>query len=256
MRSSLAVPVLALGAVLAAASLVVAQEPLTGLEGFVADSATGRPVAGVLVRMDSGRGTVSDELGRFRIVGVDGGEHLVALLTPRCRVSWHRVALVEGQVRLMALTVAVDAPTEEERVRDRERRGLSQGAFLDAADIEAMQVRTLADVVRRVAPRMVGGSPDQVGASTEVRSRSTNSFTPSEPVVVVDGARVSDGGRALDLIAPSDVETLEVLPGAAAGWEFGSDGAAGVIRVTTRYGDAPDSPDRVGSCQVPDFPTG
>ncbi|HZD03607.1 MAG TPA: TonB-dependent receptor plug domain-containing protein, partial [Longimicrobiales bacterium] len=117
---------------------------------------------------------------------------------------------------------------------------------------------SLAEVIRRVAPNMVGSPGGQFGQSTKVRGRTQNSFiTPEpEPVVVVDGVRVEDASTALDLIRPSDVRTLEVLPGAAAGWQFGSSGAAGVIRVTTFRGGTQSSPPGVENCTVPDFPRG
>ena len=237
---------------LASASLGAQTETPAVFEGVVADSATGRPVAGVLVRLDTGRGMVSDDLGRFRMAGIEPGEHLVALLTPDCRVSWSRVVLDPGEVTLAALTVVVDADTDEEAWRRR-----SQGVLLTAADIRELQATSLAEILRRVAPRMVGGDDGQAGGVARLRSRGPSSFQPAEPVVVVDGARVQNGARALDLIDPHDVETLEVLPGAAAGWEYGSDGAAGVIRVTTRGTAAPVAeaapPER---CRVTGFPSG
>ena len=241
-------------AALAGALPSAAQERPTVLEGVVADSATGRPVAGVLVRLDSGRGTVSDEFGHFRMVGVESGERLVALLTPDCHVSWHTLALRPGESRLVALTVRLDPRITDDGGDG--RRGGAQGVFLDAAEIDALQATSLLEILRRVAPRMVGGAPEQAGGTTGLRGRTTNSFRPTDPVVVVDGIRVSDGGRALDQLSPSDVARLEVLPGAAAGWEFGSDGAAGVIRVTTRDGDRREAPEPVAGCRVPDFPTG
>ncbi len=102
------------------------------------------------------------------------------------------------------------------------------------------------------------GTSSAVGAVAPIRSRSRNSFSDDgmEPVVVVDGVRASDGSRMIHSIDPSDVALLELLPGAVAGWEYGSDGAAGVIRVTTLNGrSVVGEPDTEG-CRVPDFPIG
>ena len=75
-------------------------------------------------------------------------------------------------------------------------------------------------------------------------------------MVGVDGVRAAHGAQALDVIRPSEVETLELLPGAVAGWEFGSAGSAGVIRVTTRRGARASSRSGAEGCIVPGFPVG
>ena len=121
-----------------------------------------------------------------------------------------------------------------------------------------MNAVSLADVIRRKEPTMIGNPGAMPGSVPSISSRSRNSFTsPSgaeEPVVLVDGVRAVDGASALAIIHPSEVQTLELLPGAAAGWEFGSGGSAGVIRVTTRRYSAAAA--RVGTrgCVVPSFP--
>lgn len=227
------------------------------LQGRVLDAATSRPLAGVLVQSEEGALTLSDEEGRFRLEGLEPGSHLVALLTPGCSVTWADVELESGEVRdtVVRLEAAEEAARTEERA-DRRRR--SQGKVVTGAEIREMQESSLAEVIRRVAPNMVGSPSGQFGRSTSVQGRTRNSFLRGapEPVVVVDGVRVEDPADALDFIRPADVRILEILPGAAGGWEFGSEGAAGVIRVTTSSGGAERSPPGVEGCSVPDFPRG
>jgi hypothetical protein len=55
---------------------------------------------------------------------------------------------------------------------------------------------------------------------------------------------------------PSEIAELEVQPGAAAGWEYGSSGASGVIKITMRRG-LPDGAEELkepSRCVVPAFP--
>lgn len=232
-----------------------AAPPTASLQGVVVDSATRQPLPNVLVRMDTGPRTLSDEEGRFRLDGLEPGSHVFALLTADCGVTWGDIDLETGQSHATLVRVAAseEAARAEKEARHRRR---SQGEVVTAAEIQAMAESSLAEVIRRVAPNMVGSPSGQFGRSTSVRGRARNSFvsTAPEPVVVVDGVRVDDPATALDLIPPAEVAILEILPGAAGGWEFGSDGAAGLIRVTTRQGgDTSSGPE---DCTVPDFPRG
>ena len=68
---------------------LVAQVELSAtLEGQVLDSVTGRPMEGVLVRIDTGPEVFSDVDGRYRLMGLRPGRHILALLTVDCRVNW------------------------------------------------------------------------------------------------------------------------------------------------------------------------
>lgn len=248
-------------AFLLTAGLSAQEPPAATLEGEVVDSVTGQPVAGVLLRLDSGPQTLSDEDGRFRLVGLEPGPHMFAVLTHDCRIMWSEVELTPGQVSRVEVRLASAFGTRVEREREQAERRRSEGKLVTAEEIEEMNATSLADVIRRVKPTMIGAPRGTVGAPTSVSGRSRNSFLSatgaSEPVVVVNGVRVAHGAQALDFIRPSEVETLELLPGAAAGWEFGSAGSAGVIRVTTRRGDYR-ALSRSGAegCVVPDFPVG
>ena len=248
-------------ALLLTAGLSAQEPPAATLEGEVVDSVTGQPVAGVLLRLDSGPQTLSDEDGRFRLVGLEPGPHMFAVLTHDCRITWSEVELTPGQVSRVEVRLASAFGTRVEREREQAERRRSEGELVTADEIEQMNATSLADVIRRVKPTMIGAPRGTVGAPTSVSGRSRNSFLSatgaSEPVVVVNGVRVAHGAQALDFIRPSEVETLELLPGAVAGWEFGSAGSAGVIRVTTRRGDYR-ALSRSGAegCVVPDFPVG
>lgn len=86
----------------------------------------------------------------------------------------------------------------------------------------------------------------------EVRRLSTGNYTirirgahdlfgtssADEPLLVVDGAAYPSGdlGDVLASLAPRDVALIEVLRDAAATGAYGSRGANGVIRITTKRG--------------------
>lgn len=101
-------------------------------------------------------------------------------------------------------------------------------------------------------------SSSGAGGSSKVVLRGSSSTTNNDPLYVVDGipmlnngngqngdsgrgifgsdAGNIDGGDALSLINPDDIESLTVLKGASASALYGSQGANGVILITTKSG--------------------
>ena len=75
------------------------------------------------------------------------------------------------------------------------------------------------------------GAPD-ANASIRIRGVATINGT-AKPLYVVDGVQVGDNANFL---APSDVESIEVLKDASATAIYGSAGANGVIMITTKHG--------------------
>lgn len=58
----------------------------------------------------------------------------------------------------------------------------------------------------------------------------------SGPYIVVDGVPINKTGGSLNDIAPSDIESMEILKDASATAIYGTNGANGVILVTTKHG--------------------
>lgn len=73
------------------------------------------------------------------------------------------------------------------------------------------------------------GSP---GAGVKIRIRGTNSNGNSNPLFIVDGMKTGD----INNIDPSDIESIEVLKDAASAAIYGTEGANGVIIITTKSG--------------------
>lgn len=84
-----------------------------------------------------------------------------------------------------------------------------------------------------------GGAP---GSGSRIRIRGGSSLNASnDPLVVVDGVPLTDGGIAgapspLSTINPADIENITVLKDASATAIYGSRAANGVILVTTKRG--------------------
>ena len=230
------------------------------LTGQVVDSVSGDPIPGVLIRMDTGEEVFTDARGEFRLDGLRPGRRLFAVLTADCRITWGQLSVVTGiprEVRLRLPTVFGAAA--EERDRELEERRRTSGRLYEAEEIDRMGARSMTEVLRRVAPAMVGGLGGAPGETSAIRpSRSRSMVSQDPPVLVIDGVRVPDAAHVLYDMTPSEVETLEVQPGAAAGWEYGSSGASGVIKITLRKGLATGQSTRrrAAPCVVPSFPGG
>lgn len=67
----------------------------------------------------------------------------------------------------------------------------------------------------------------------QVIVRGTPSASTAQPLIIIDGVIVT-GQNALQSIKPEQIESIEVIKGAAAKQLYGTRGADGVIRVTTK----------------------
>ena len=232
--------------------------PRAILDGQIVDSISGEPISGVLVQIDSGDQAFSDERGRFHFAGLPEGRRMVALLTADCRITWGEVTVVERFPRNVRfrLPPAFGAKAEQEQ-REVEERQRTGGKRLELDEIDRSNASNVLELIRRLAPGMVSpmqGDPGNVSSVQASRGRSMGAQDP--PVVVIDGVRTPGAEGLLSTMRPSEISQLEVQPGAAAGWEYGSSGASGVIKITMRRGVPAGSPERreVSACVVPAFP--
>lgn len=238
----------------AAAAALGGAHPLAAqsatLEGFVLSSSSGRRLGGVLIAVESGPRTKSDADGAYRLEGIEPGERRVALVAPGCQVTMANVGFWPGEEKSLAFEVAFD-PRVADQLTLRRR---TSGKVVTAAEIEAMRAPTLLDVISRTAPGMVRSPSTQPGMEPLARSRSPVAVQGTvPPAVVVDGVVQSTAGiQILQDIRPSDVAWLEVLSGAAGGWEIGTGGSGGLLRIQTKRGRRMDAlflePER---CEIP-----
>ena len=78
------------------------------------------------------------------------------------------------------------------------------------------------------------GAPD---ANTQIRIRGYGTINGiSQPLYVIDGIKVE--GSNANFLNPGDIETIEVLKDASATAIYGSEGANGVVMITTKHGQA------------------
>lgn len=116
-------------------------------------------------------------------------------------------------------------------------------ASVKASDLVQTPVANIAQGLQaRVAGVQINQNSGSPGGNVSVRIRGTNSINgSSEPLYVVDGIQISNGGGITDVsplstINPSDIESVEVLKDASASAIYGARAANGVVLITTKRG--------------------
>jgi iron complex outermembrane receptor protein len=133
------------------------------------------------------------------------------------------VVIGYGKVKKNDLTGSVTAISADKMVK---------GAATSATDL-------LAGKAAGVSVISDGGAP---GAGATIRIRGGSSLSASNnPLVVIDGVAVDDGGidgmaNPLATVHPNDIETFTILKDASATAIYGSRASNGVIIITTKKG--------------------
>jgi TonB-linked SusC/RagA family outer membrane protein len=116
-------------------------------------------------------------------------------------------------------------------------------ASVKAADLVQTPVANIAQGLQaRVSGMQINQNSGAPGGNISVRIRGTNSINgSSEPLYVIDGIQISNGGGITDVsplstINPNDIESIEVLKDASASAIYGARAANGVVLITTKRG--------------------
>lgn len=232
------------------------------VSGSVSEANTKKPLAGVNI---TAKGTSvsarSGEDGSYAIVVPAGVGKLVFSLLGKQSLE----SDIPGD-NVLNVTLMEDAQNLNEVVvtavgikREKKSLGYAVQEVKGDAITKANNGNTLGALSGKVAGVQVTGTSGTPGAATFIQVRGSNSFTGSnQPLIVVDGMPIDNSSssvgdpddgdnnalksvnasnRGID-INPDDIENISVLKGAAAAALYGSNGANGVILITTKSGAA------------------
>ena len=117
----------------------------------------------------------------------------------------------------------------------RRRDVLASVSSVSARDLKDVPLTSAAEALNgRLAGVTASASEGSPDASVRIRVRGGISITQNnEPLYIVDGVQVEN---ALNVIAPQDIQSIDVLKDAAATAIYGARGANGVIVITTKTG--------------------
>ncbi|MDW5288027.1 TonB-dependent receptor [Formosa sp. PL04] len=202
------------------------------ITGTVSDMNGPMPGASIIVKGTS-NGTTSDFDGKYALDNIAEDAILV--------VSYvgygSREVNVKGKSIIDVLLVEELDALDEVIVIGYgvKKKSLVTGAIgsLDTKQIEQSQSPRVENILQgRVSGVTVISSSGAPGSGAKVRIRGAGSNGSSDPLYIVDGMKVN----SMDNIAPSDIANIEVLKDAASSAIYGTEGANGVVIVTTKMG--------------------
>lgn len=231
---------------LAALALFATQASAQGrITGTVSDSANGRPLSDVQVTVEnSSFRTITGENGQYSLAGIPAGTHtLVVGRIGFRRMTIRNISVTDGatttqDVRLVAapftleavVTTGVVDPTSGTRVPFTVGR-------IDAEKTPVPATNAIESIQGKIAGVTIVPN-GQAGSGTGIMLRTPTSINKSNaPLMVVDGVILSQSFDASSADLESmDIESIEVVKGAAAASLYGSRAQAGVIQIRTRRG--------------------
>lgn len=211
--------------------------------GVVLDE-TGEPVIGAnIVVRGSNNGVITDMEGHFTIDVPEGAVLQISYIgyadkmLPIGKDSNYRVVLSENAEALNEVVVTALGIT-------REKKGL--GYATQQIKSEALD-NPNSNLVSMLSGKVAGlniNSGAVVGGGSRISIRGDRALSsgPSSPLFVIDGIPIGSGAGSqtgssgINELSSSDIESLNVLKGAAASALYGSRAANGAIIITTKSG--------------------
>lgn len=214
----------------------VQQEDTTiSVSGRITDE-KGDPVPGASVRIQgTSKGTATDADGRYSLRAPRNAQLIVNFLG----YSPKTVAVTGGNLDVK-LEVSQTALNETVVVGyGVQKKSVVTGSIssVRAADLENQPVTRPEQALQgRTSGVTIAANSGQPGSASAVRVRGLTSFNNNNPLWVVDGVVVDNGG--IGYLNQYDIESIEVLKDAASQAIYGARAAAGVILITTKKGKA------------------
>jgi TonB-linked SusC/RagA family outer membrane protein len=208
------------------------------------------PSASVVIKSKKNAGTAANADGFFRItasrgdvlvissIGYTGKEVTVSGTTANVSLVLSDPSLAEVVVTALGI----------------KRSEKSLGYAVTTVKADAVLQKSEPNILTALAGKVPGldirGGQGAPGAAARMQIRGVSSFNGGEPLVVVDGVPYSNDvvnttstfsgggtyGSGLNDIDPNDIESINVLKGAAASSLYGSRAANGAIMIVTKSG--------------------
>ena len=211
---------------------VLAQRTITGTVTSMEDS-KGIPGVSVIIKGTT-QGTLTDIDGKYSLNVPKESKTLVFTFVGMKKQELEITASNSLDVQLQSEAVDVEGVVVVGYGTMRKSDVTGSVGKVNVADLRKV---TTIDAAKSMQGRVAGvnvisnsGAP---GAGVTIRIRGIGTINNSDPLYVVDGFPMGD----ISNIAPSDIESMEVLKDASATAIYGSRGANGVILVKTRSGE-------------------
>lgn len=204
------------------------------ITGQTTDSKTGAPIPGVNVVV---KGTT---LGVFTN---ENGKYSITLPEASARLVFSFIGYQSQEIDVLAGSVINITLVEESKVLD-EVVVIGYGTVKKkdlTGSVTSIQTKDLANSVVANVGQMIqgkaagveisstmGGTP---GAGMDIKIRGTTTLNGTGPLTIIDGMPGD-----VDMVTPSEIESIDILKDASSAAIYGSRGANGVIIITTKKG--------------------
>ena len=215
------------------------------------DKGTPIPSASVVIKSNKNKGTAANEEGIYKISAAKGTVLVFS------SVGFGTREITVGASNVINVTLTSTGSNLSEVVVTAmgiRRSDKALGYAVSKVDPTTVLQKSEPDILKGLAGKVPGvdirsgqGAP---GAASRIQIRGVSSFNGGEPLIVVDGIPYSNpvintsspfsGGGAYGSgfgdIDPNDIESINILKGAAAASLYGSRAANGVVLITTKSG--------------------
>ncbi len=232
----------------AAAILILATHPsltaqTTGTLTGVVRSAEGTPISGAQVYLEGLElGNMANEDGRFLILNVPAGTYTaVAEFLGYAQARQENVTVLAGQTTVVNFEMRTQVLGLSELVVTGVTQATSQAMVpftvsrVGKTEMPVAPKNAMAAIQGKVAGVNLIKSPNPGGGVSVLLRTPTSIYRETSPLFVVDGVILA--GSSAD-ISTLDIESVEVVKGAAAASLYGSRAAAGVINIRTTRGSS------------------
>lgn len=246
---------LVLGAWPAFAGAALAQQGT--ISGQVTAEDTGQPLQGIrLLLVGSAVSAETDGEGRYRLAGIPVGRAQIRVAGVGYQSQVATVSVAAGQTvtldfSLDQAVVTLDAVVVTATGERRRREIANNVTTIDASEaVDVGAVTSMSNLLQgRASSVTVTQGSGSTGAGSRVRIRGPSSIgVGNEPLIYVDGVRLDNTQDALSIgtggqttsrlsdLNPEEIESIEIIRGAAAATLYGTEAANGVILITTKRG--------------------
>jgi outer membrane receptor protein involved in Fe transport len=214
------------------------------LGGLVTDATNGRPIAGVVVRLEEASLTTNTgSEGTYRFPAVPAGTYT---LTAR-QVGYERlvraVVVTDGgeersDLAMIRTPTILDQVVTTGTLIPTEAKAIPTPISVISADQIAQQhAFTIMAIIRQAVPTAVAHDAPNVPANSDISVRGASSlyYGTGDMKIFVDGVEASSFGQSP--VDPASIDRIEVIRGPQAATLYGADAAGGVIQIFTKRGD-------------------
>ncbi len=213
------------------------------ISGTIFDAQSGEPLPGVNIVVQGAEeatgniiGTTSDIDGNYSLTVPDDLNVIVATYVGYIRQEIEINGRSEIDIQLEPDVTTLDDVVVVGYGTQERKQITGSVSSVSADEFVSGNVNDASGLIQGKIPGLIisnpGGNPNQ---EATIRLRGVTTFGANQdPLVVVDGI----AGASLNNIDPNDIESIDVLKDASAAAIYGTRGAAGVILVTTKTGNA------------------